>query len=297
MTFWLSAIIGVLLIIIMIISLRLLLVRRSLSQISEDLAARLSEDTNVLIDVASGDKAVRELAAGLNRQLAELRRQRNRFEHGDLELKEAITNISHDLRTPLTSIYGYLSLLKDEELTEEGRAYLEAIEERAAAIRALTDELFAYTLAASESEDLPRQPIDVRAVLENSLSSYYAVFKEKGIQPQISLPEQKVERLLNEGALNRIFENIISNAVKYTDGDFRVELSDDGAATFANHAAGLSEVQVERLFDRFYTVNTARKSTGLGLAIARTLVEKMGGRIGASYEEQVLKVWVRFGIS
>ena len=297
MTFWLSAIIGVLLIIIMIISLRLLLVRRSLSQISEDLAARLSEDTNVLIDVASGDKAVRELAAGLNRQLAELRRQRNRFEHGDLELKEAITNISHDLRTPLTSIYGYLSLLKDEELTEEGRVYLEAIEERAAAIRALTDELFAYTLAASESEDLPRQPIDVRAVLENSLSSYYAVFKEKGIQPQISLPEQKVERLLNEGALNRIFENIISNAVKYTDGDFRVELSDDGAATFANHAAGLSEVQVERLFDRFYTVNTARKSTGLGLAIARTLVEKMGGRIGASYEEQVLKVWVRFGIS
>ena len=297
MTFWLSAIIGVLLIIIMIISLRLLLVRRSLSQISEDLAARLSEDTNVLIDVASGDKAVRDLAAGLNRQLAELRRQRNRFEHGDLELKEAITNISHDLRTPLTSIYGYLSLLKDEELTEEGRAYLEAIEERAAAIRALTDELFAYTLAASESEDLPRQPIDVRAVLENSLSSYYAVFKEKGIQPQISLPEQKVERLLNEGALNRIFENIISNAVKYTDGDFRVELSDDGAATFANHAAGLSEVQVERLFDRFYTVNTARKSTGLGLAIARTLVEKMGGRIGASYEEQVLKVWVRFGIS
>ena len=282
MVFWLSVIIGVLLIIIMTLSLRLMLVRRSLRRISRDLAERLSADTNVLIDVSSGDRAVRELASGLNRQLAELRRQRNRFEHGDLELKEAITNISHDLRTPLTSVYGYLNLL-----------YAEAIEERTDAMKKMTEELFGYTLVVSDTEELPKQMTDVRAIVESCLSSYYAVFKEKGIEPAISLPERKVELMLNEDALRRVFENIISNAVKYTDGDLRVDMTADGMVTFSNHAAGLTELQTERLFDRFYTVNTARKSTGLGLAIARTLTEKMSMEIGAVCEDQILKVWVR----
>ena len=293
MVFWLSVIIGVSLIIIMTLSLRLMLVRRSLCRISRDLAERLSDDTNVLIDVSSGDRAVRELAAGLNRQLAELRRQRNRFEHGDLELKEAITNISHDLRTPLTSIYGYLNLLKGEALSADGRLYAEAIEERTDAMKKMTEELFGYTLVVSDTEELPKQMTDVRAIVESCLSSYYAVFKEKGIEPAISLPERKVELMLNEDALRRVFENIISNAVKYTDGDLRVDMTAGGMVTFSNHAAGLTELQTERLFDRFYTVNTARKSTGLGLAIARTLTEKMGMEIGAVCEDQILKVWVR----
>ena len=293
MVFWLSVIIGVLLIIIMTLSLRLLLVRRNLCRISRDLAERLSDDTNVLIDVSSGDRAVRELATGLNRQLAELRRQRNRFEHGDLELKEAITNISHDLRTPLTSIYGYLNLLKGEDLSADGRAYAEAIEERTDAMKKMTEELFGYTLVVSDTEELPKQMTDVRAIVESCLSSYYAVFKEKGIEPAISLPERKVELMLNEDALRRVFENIISNAVKYTDGDLRVDMTAGGMVTFSNHAAGLTELQTERLFDRFYTVNTARKSTGLGLAIARTLTEKMGMEIGAVCEDQILKVWGR----
>ena len=113
------------------------------------------------------------------------------------------------------------------------------------------------------------------------------------IEGCVRLPERKVELMLNEDALRRVFENIISNAVKYTDGDLRVDMTADGMVTFSNHAAGLTELQAERLFDRFYTVNTARKSTGLGLAIARTLTEKMSMEIGAVCEDQILKVWVR----
>ena len=92
--------------------------------------------------------------------------------------------------------------------------------------------------------------------------------------------------------LSRVLGNILSNAVKYSDGDLKIVLSEDGDIRISNHASGLSEVQAERLFDRFYTVNTARKSTGLGLSIAKALMEKMGGTITADYRENVLEICV-----
>ena len=131
-------------------------------------------------------------------------------------------------------------------------------------------------------------------VLEGSLGAYYAVLKQRGITPEIKMPENKIERLLNENALSRVFGNILSNAVKYSDGDLTVKLTDDGIVSFSNHSAGLTDVQAARLFDRFYTVNTARKSTGLGLSIARTLTEKMGGEITAECRDGVLTVRVYF---
>ena len=107
------------------------------------------------------------------------------------------------------------------------------------------------------------------------------------------MPEQAVARQLDAAALRRVFDNILSNAVKYADGDLAVSLLPDGTATFSNSAPSLSRVQAERLFDRFYTVETARDATGLGLSIARLLVEKMGGVITASYENGRLHICCR----
>ena len=118
---------------------------------------------------------------------------------------------------------------------------------------------------------------------EESLAGFYAAMQAAGIAPQIRMPEEKVVRRLNRAALSRVFSNLLGNAVKYSDGDLEVKLTADGTVTFSNAASGLDEVQVGRLFDRFYTVEAARHSTGLGLAIARTLVERMNGRISASY--------------
>ena len=126
--------------------------------------------------------------------------------------------------------------------------------------------------------------------LEESLVSFYAVMKKKGIEPEITLPEGPVWRELDALAVGRVFSNIISNAMKYSDGDFSVEMTEDGTITFANVAGSLDSVTVGRLFDRFYTVEDGQNSTGLGLSIAKVLTERMGGNIVAKYDHGKLQL-------
>lgn len=109
---------------------------------------------------------------------------------------------------------------------------------------------------------------------------------------EIKIPDQKIFRLANEHALTRVLGNMISNAIKYSDGDMKITLSENGKITFSNTAYRLDEIQVGRLFDRFYTVETARKSTGLGLAISKTLIEKMNGTISAEYKNSRLSIHI-----
>ena len=194
-----------------------------------------------------------------------------------------MTNISHDLRTPLTAISGYLDLLKSEENTEKAERYIGVIRERTDAMCALTDELFRYSVITSAAEDLAEEPVNIVSVMEQSLAGIWSTLEDRGITPEINLPKDKVVRIMDAGALRRVFDNVLSNAAKYSDGDIEVCMDTHGTVVFSNSAANLSSVQVERLFDRFYTVEQARSSTGLGLSIARMLTEKMGGSISAKY--------------
>ena len=185
-----------------------------------------------------------------------------------------------------------MNLLKKEECPEHIKRYLDAIENRAQALKQLTEELFRYTIVISEAEEMTLQVLTLNGILESSISAYYSVLKQNHIVPEISISDQQITGRVNENALSRVLGNILSNAVKYSDGDLKIVLSEDGEIRISNHASGLSEVQAERLFDRFYTVNTARKSTGLGLSIAKALMEKMGGTITADYRENVLEICV-----
>ena len=135
--------------------------------------------------------------------------------------------------------------------------------------------------------------VAVNSVLEESILGFYAALQERNITPNISMTENKVIREVNKAALSRIFSNLINNAIKYSDGDLNITLTDSGKITFSTMASDLSGVDVERLFDHFYTVNTARNSTGLGLAIAKTLTEKMGGVISVGLKNEVLTVSVK----
>ncbi|MCI9027574.1 MAG: HAMP domain-containing histidine kinase [Lawsonibacter sp.] len=272
---------------------RLLLLRRSLDEMVRQLEERLSQDTNSPIFLSTRDPHARKLAAELNVHLKDLRRQRQKFQQGDAELKAAVANISHDLRTPLTAMQGYLDLLEREELSPGARRYLDSIQNRMAAMTRLTEELFRYSLAAGRQELLPEE-VDLRRCLEESLVSFYAAMGRRGIAPDISLPQGPVVRTLDPSAVGRIFGNIISNALKYSDGDFSASLDESGTAVFSNAARALDPVSAARLFDRFYTVETGRGSTGLGLSIARQLTERMGGTIRADYEQARLYITVHF---
>ena len=293
MTGSLLAAIGVLLIVIAVLAVKVYTLRKAASEIAEAFSARLREDTNTLIDISSRDRKMRELAEAVNRELKLLRKQRQQFINGDRELKEAVAGVSHDLRTPLTAIYGYLELLEREELSDDAARYVARIRGRAETLRELMEELFRYSVVASTPEVSP-EPVNLCRVLEESLISFYGSFTGRGIEPEVAIPEEEIRRNLDPTALTRIFGNIIGNAIKYSDGDFAVTLTPDGTVTFANTAAALSSVDVGKLFDRFFTVDSARKSTGLGLSIAKLLTERMHGTIGAEYAEGKLVITVRF---
>ena len=284
---------GAFAVVIIILAIKICMMQKSMDEICSCLSEHLSSDTNQLITVSSSDKHVRLLASEIAKQLAELRRQRRQYINGDRELKEAVTNISHDLRTPLTAICGYLELLETEGMTDNTRRYLEQISNRTEALKALTEELFRYSVISSVS-DLSYEKVNVGRVLEDTLISFYGAFEQKKISPNISLPDGVIIRSLDKSALSRIFGNIISNAVKYSDGDFTVIMTDTGEITFSNTASELSSVDVGKLFDRFYTVDSARKSTGLGLSIAKLLTERMGGCISADYKGNTLSIMLSF---
>ena len=284
---------GAFAVVIIILAIKIRMIQKSMDEICSCLSEHLSSDTNQLITVSSSDKHVRHLASEIARQLTELRRQRRRYINGDRELKEAVTNISHDLRTPLTAICGYLELLEAEEMTDNTRRYVEQISNRTEALKALTEEMFRYSFISSVS-DLSYEKVNIGRVLEDTLISFYGAFEQKKISPNISLPDGVIIRSLDKSALSRIFGNLISNAVKYSDGDFAVTMTDAGEITFSNTASELSSVDVGKLFDRFYTVDSARKSTGLGLSIAKLLTERMGGCIAADYKGNTLSITLSF---
>lgn len=279
-----------LLVIIFALLLKIFYMRKAIREIKRGFSEKLYTDTNTPIMLSSHDKLFSSLANDINVELKELQKQKHRYIQGDKELKNAITNISHDLRTPLTTICGYLSLLDKEEKSEHIARQLSIIKNRTFALKQLVEELFRYTTIISDTENSVYTETVINNVLEDCISSYYAMFKEKGITPNINLCEQKIVRSVDKTALLRIFNNVIDNAIKYSEGDLIISLFENGKIVFSNHTSDLNEIQIGKLFDRFYTVNTARKSTGLGLSIAKALIEKMDGNISADYSNNVLSI-------
>lgn len=282
-------------VVIAVLAVRLTALKKELRSINSQLEEILKGDTNALITVSTNNKAVKETALALNEKIRELRKKELQLKSKNDELRTAITNISHDLRTPLTAICGYLDLLKSEEKSDEVNRCLGIIENRTEALKQLTEEFFKYSLVAFEEDELKIEELSVNGALEESIAAFYGAFKEKGIEPQISITDRKIIRSLDKSALLRIFANILSNALKYSDGDLEITLNDGGKIIFTNTASGLDEIQVGKIFDRFYTVENARTSTGLGLSIARSLAERMGGKISASYGNEKLSIIVDFG--
>lgn len=277
-------------IIIIALCVKIYLMKKSAREISKEFSDRLQTDTNTLIGISSNDKDMRKLADSINRQLKILRREHLRYTQGDTELKNAITNISHDLRTPLTAICGYLDMMKKTNDRENIERYLTIMTERTEFMKQLTEELFRYSVIISEDDTGEMEEVFINQVLAESISSFYPVLTNKGITPQIQMTDKRIVRTVNKSNLSRVFSNLLNNAVKYSNGDLTITLSDSGEIKFANTAKELSSVQVEQLFDRFYTVEAARNSTGLGLSIARALVERMGGKIYAEYDNNLLSI-------
>lgn len=286
------AIFSVMAAIIGFLSVKLYLIKRSAREITADLGRKINEDTNTGLRISSRDKDMCELTANINVQLKALRKEHLQYHQGNMELKNAITNISHDIRTPLTAICGYLDMMQKTQDPQKQAKYISIMKDRTELMKQLTEELFRYSVILSDTGDMETEEVFLNQMLAESISSFYPSLSERGITPQISITDQRILRNVNRAALSRVFANLLNNALKYSDGDLEITLSDTGRITFSNTAKALSAVQVEQLFDRFYTVEAARNSTGLGLSIARTLVERMGGTITAEYHDSKLTLCI-----
>lgn len=291
---WLWALVGIMAMIIIALFMKIYILQKAAKEIANAFADRLMTDTNTLIDISCNGRYMRKLANAINTELRKLCIERHRFQQGDMELKNAVTNISHDLRTPLTAICGYLELLEREEKSDAVNRYIGIIKDRVDILTQLSEEFFRYSVIISTKDNITEEQVVINTVLEESIAAFYTVLTERNIVPEIHLSETKVIRMLDRSALSRVFSNLISNVLKYSDGDLKITLSGKGEIIFSNMASGLDEIQVGRLFDRFYTVEAARKSTGLGLAISKTLIEQMDGTISAKYENSRLSIYIYF---
>lgn len=267
--------------------------RNSIKEISISLENILKSDTNILLTVNTSDSNIKNLANTLNTELKNLRKQKLQHENGNQELKRTITNISHDIRTPLTAISGYLDLIKENQKTDKQEEYIKIIERKTNELIILTEQLFVFSKTIDIEPNIKKEKICINELLEESIANFYTILKNKNIIPKIEITEKKIYKIVDRNTITRVFENILSNACKYSSGEFEISLNKEGKIRFSNKASLLDATTVEKIFDRYYTVESAKKSTGLGLSIAKQLVELNGGTITGKFENGKLIIDIK----
>lgn len=277
-----------------LLALKVYFMKNSIKEIETSFHYVIKTDTNNIITISSIDKDIKNLAVTLNKELIDLRAQKLQYKSGNQELKKIITNISHDLRTPLTAINGYIDLMNEEQLSKKQLQYLRIIQKKSNELTELTGQLFDFSKTIDIDIAIKKEKCCINEILEETLVSYYSIFKEKNIIPQIFICKEKIYKIINKNSLIRIFENILSNVFKYSNGEFKVELNENGTITFSNKATSLDATTVQKIFNRYFSVENAKESTGIGLSIAKQLVELNNGNICADYVKETLSIKINF---
>lgn len=288
MSIWFYILYFITLIILIFIIIKIYLIKNSIREIRKNLNKILNSDTNNLLTISSGDKDIIGLTNDLNIELQKLRKLRLQYENGNQELKKSITNISHDMRTPLTAINGYVELMKESEKNDKQEKYIKIVERKTKDLIELTEQLFDFSKTMDIGMKINKEKCCINEILEETIANYYIIFKEKNIEPQIEITANRTYKIIDRNTIVRVFENILSNIIKYSSGNCKIILNEDGKIIFSNKATSLDATSVKKIFNRYYTVENAKKSTGLGLSIAKQLIELNEGNIVARYEQGYL---------
>ena len=289
----LYSVIVVLSILVITLLIRVVTTNIELKNITRELEEITEKDTNLLLSISSGDKSIKILVDSLNKELKKLLSLKREYSKGIFDVKKSAENIAHDIRTPLTAIKGYVDLLEEEELSEEGRKYLDIIRGRTQYLKSLTDELF-LSLSMKSRGVLNLSDIDAKSILEEALVSNYKEFEKKGMTPSLITPNEKVIIKADSKALYRAYSNIISNALKYGEGEFKVEMDEKGNTIFSNLAPNMDSVEANKLLDRYYTISDAKASSGIGLSISKEILQEMGGELKVKLENNRLYISITY---
>lgn len=288
---------------IAVISVILLMAyRHQIKSLRRQLEYITNHDTNMRLTTDIDFKEVDQLVLALNEMIDRNDKLRITYQHQEEELRDIVMNLSHDIRTPLTSLDGYFQLLVETESAIERARYSEVIQGRIKSLSELLEQLFMYMKVQNGAYEVSIEPLQMNRILYDVILSYYEEFTSKNIEPKIHIPEQIIVARVNKAAFERVLHNIIKNALEHgrTFWEFLLEQDrEDIIIRCRNEYGEENPLIVHELFNRFYKANTARTntSTGLGLSIAKTLVEKMEGTIGANIikedDKNILEIWIR----
>lgn len=294
-------IIGILAGIIILQSIIIWKYQRQVKDICRQLAFLMKHDSNMLIHREFGLGGIGMLSDRLNDLLELRRKEKQYYQEKETLIADTYTNLSHDIRTPLTSLDGYFQLMEACENVEEQRRYLNIIHERIHSLNEMLEELFMFTKLKNESYRLELTSCCINRILKETVFSYYDEWVRREIQPDIQITEEQLYIDGNKQGLSRIIQNVIKNGLDHGEKKIRIVLKreqNQAVLRISNQVTASEQIDIEHVFDRFYKADAARSktSTGLGLSIAREFVRRMNGEIGAKIEENEFIVEMSFPI-
>lgn len=288
-------------IVIVILLFLLMMQRREAKSILEQLERISKQDSNEMIHAENGSFS-NELINEINALLKEMRHSKVQYQQRSHQLDQMITNISHDLRTPLTSAMGYVDIvLNSDLLPEEQEKQIHIVEQRLLQLEELLQSFFEFSKIISGGQKPEIAAVNLVEVLQESMVHYYDDLCEQEREIVFICEQRELIFHSNRNMLMRVFDNLIGNAYKHGEGNLTVKLISSGniCICFENalyQAADAADIDINRIFDEFYTTDISRTKghTGLGLAIAKQFVQMLGGEIAAKYEKGVFGVEIRF---
>ena len=291
--------IGVLSVLILILIGILISYKRQVKDICRQLRFLQECDSNMLITTEMKKGHSGELAELLNTLLKERKKERADYQKKEQMIADIYTNLSHDIRTPLTSLDGYFQLLEETQEENDRKRYIQIIQERIESLKEMLEELFTYTKLQNGTYELKLEPQNVGQILKETVFSYYDDWAEQEISPQFEITEEPVWIRGNKQALRRTIQNIIKNGLDHGNKEIRIQLSRNEKQmelVFQNKIEPGEQIDISRVFERFYKADKARSksSTGLGLSIAKGFVEKMHGEIAAEIKEDWFCIKISF---
>lgn len=271
--------------------------RRQVKNTCRHLAFMKKNKTNLRLRSGLPFRELYELSDNVNELLDNSDEMRHKAEHNEQNLKDAITNISHDIRTPLTSLDGFFQLLKNADSEEERVQCVDVIQNRINNLKYMLEELFTYTKLQNEDYKLQTEPVDIVRYVSSALVSFYNEFQENGIEVQADFTDEEVIIDCNAEGVQRIVQNVLKNVLDHGSKTVEITLKQENERVIfscSNKVDNPDSIDVSQVFTRFYKSDPARthSSTGLGLAIAKGLAERMNGGMTAEVEGEWFKVRV-----
>lgn len=285
---------GILIAVIILLILLIIIQNLRIRSISNEIEEVYRGDFNGRLRVSVAGKSLKSLEVNFNRLLDECQKVVIQNKQYELDRKKMISNISHDLRTPLTSMLGYIEIIRDTEITEnELKEYIDVIYNKGIILRNLIEEFFSLSKIESEDIKLCYKKVNITEITRQVVLSFIKDFESNSITPQLDIPDKDIFIKADEKAVSRIIQNLLSNSIKYGVDGKTVGLSlkeepDSVSVEVWDRGKGIPKGELNNIFERLYTLEKSRngklRGSGIGLTIVKSLAEKHKAKIEVTSE-------------